>query len=90
MIHPKNHCAESYAKGKPWSRVIWDIAPLFWFENENGKYMWDKLCPAPIPEYDYKYAFEDSTRHFIKYIYHINRDAIFEDLFKRLSDDENI
>lgn len=83
-------CAESYAKGKPWSRVIWDIAPLFWLENENDKYMWDKLCPAPIPEYDKKYAFENSTRHFIKYIYHIKRDAIFEDLFKRLSDDENI
>ena len=77
-------CADGYANGKPWSRVIWDIAPLFWFENEDGRYMWDKLIPAPIPEYDKKYAFENSTRHLIKYIYYVKRDAVFEDLFRWL------
>ena len=83
-------CADSYAKGKPWSRVIWDIAPLFWLSNTDGKYMWDRLIPAPIPEYDKKYAFDNSTRHLIKYIYHINRDTVFEDLFRWLTKNENL
>lgn len=80
-------CADGYAKEKPWSRVIWDIAPLFWLSNEGGKYMWDRVIHAPIPEYDMKYAYEDAMRPFIKYIYHINRDAIFEDLFRWLTEE---
>ena len=30
-------CADSYAKGKPWSCVIWDIVPLFWLSNKDCK-----------------------------------------------------
>lgn len=78
------HCAVG-GEDKPWSKVIWDIAPLFWLMNSNEKYMWDKLCPAPMPEYDRKYAFETARRHFIKYVYYIKRDEVFEELYRVLS-----
>ena len=76
--------AESYACGKPWSRVIWDITAVAWLMNEDNKFMCDRLIQSPIPEYDYHYAF-DGNRHFIRYVYRIDRDALFEDMFKVLT-----
>lgn len=75
--------AESYAAGKPWSRVIWDVTAVAWLLNEKNQFMKDRLIPSPIPEYDKHYAINEN-RHFIKYVYKINRDALFEDLFKVL------
>lgn len=75
--------ADSYAAGKPWTRVIWDITAVAWLLNEDNRFMRDKLIASPIPEYDNHYAFNEN-RHFIRYVYHINRDALFEDLFNRL------
>ena len=77
--------ASSYAAGKPWTRVIWDVTAVAWLLNENSRFMRDKLIHAPIPEYDKQYAF-DETRHFIKYVYQIDRDALFEDLFRVLGE----
>lgn len=76
--------AESYAKGKPWSRVIWDVTAVAWLLNDNSKFMLERLCPSPIPEYDKHYA-TNPNRHFIKYVYSIRRDALFEDLFNKLT-----
>ncbi|MBQ8882038.1 MAG: nucleoside hydrolase [Clostridia bacterium] len=47
--------AESYAKGKPWSRVIWDITAPLWFWSEQSV-MASRLIPCPAPEYDHLYA----------------------------------
>lgn len=77
--------AESYAKDRPWTRVIWDISAVAWLLNENNRYMKDKLISCPVPEYDKHYAFDDNRR-LIKYVYEINRDAIFEDLFHSLGE----
>ncbi|MBQ3058642.1 MAG: nucleoside hydrolase [Clostridia bacterium] len=77
--------AEAYARGKPWSRVIWDVTAVAWLLNDNDKFMQDTLVSSPIPEYDKQYAF-DNTRHLIKSVYWINRDALFEDLFNTLGD----
>jgi len=77
--------AESYAKGKPWTRVIWDVTAVAWLLNDNMKFMNARLIPSPIPEYDENYAF-DGNRHFIKYVYDIDRDALFEDLFNKLAE----
>lgn len=75
--------AEEYAAGKPWTRVIWDVTAVAWLlTGEKHLMSWDQR-PAPIPEYDCRYAF-DSRRHPIAYVYQINRDRIFEDLFTRL------
>lgn len=77
--------AESYAAGKPWTRVIWDVTAIAWLMNEDGRFMKDRLIPSPIPEYDGEYA-QNPDRHWIRYVYQIERDALFEDLFKVLGD----
>lgn len=69
--------------GKPtWTRPIWDVTAVAWLLD--GEFMYDCLKHSPIPEYDNKYAF-DVNRHFIKYVYHINRDELFMDLFQKLT-----
>lgn len=75
--------AESYAAGKPWTRVIWDVTPVAWMVNERGLFMTEELRPSPIAEYDHTYRF-DSSRHLMKYVTTIDRDAVFADLFERL------
>lgn len=76
--------AESYAAGTPWSRSIWDVTAVAWLLNDNQRFMSDYLVKSPIPEYDYHYAYNEH-RHFIKYVYEINRDALFDDLFRALA-----
>ena len=76
--------AESYASGKPWTRVIWDVSAVAWLLNDHGRFMQDMLLHSPIPEYDHHYS-ENQCRHFMKYVFHIDRDAVFEDLFQKLS-----
>ena len=75
--------AESYAKGRPWSRVIWDISTIAWLLNQSGKLMQGRAEVSPIPEYDHHYGF-DPRRKMIHYVYKINRDEILEDLFTRI------
>lgn len=75
--------AEKYSPYKTWSRVIWDVTPVAWLMNHKGKYMKDKMTPAPIPEYNKEYTLDES-RHKICQVYQIHRDAIFNDLFQTL------
>lgn len=75
--------AESYAAGKPWSRVIWDTAAIGWLLNEQERFMCHKLLPCPVPEYDQTYTC-DPNRRLIRYVYWVNRDALFEDIFRKL------
>ena len=77
--------AESYAAGKPWTRVIWDVTAVAWLMNEDARFMSGRLIPSPVPEYDRRYAL-DPDRHLIQYVYSINRDALFEELFRRLGE----
>jgi len=76
--------AEAYASGKPWSRVIWDITTIAWIVDTDGKIMQDSIEHRPIPEYDHHYGY-DCRRPFMKYVWNISRDALFEDLFARLT-----
>jgi len=75
--------ADSYAFGKPWTRVIWDVTAIGWLLNVESRFMADTLIPSPIPEYDHTYSF-DEKRHKIRYVYQVYRDALFEDLFNSL------
>lgn len=68
--------------GSTWTRPIWDVTAVAWLLD--GDFMEESLIHSPIPEYDDRYAFDDN-RHFIKYVYHINRDNLFADLFKKLT-----
>jgi len=76
--------AESYAAGKPWSRPIWDVTAVAWLMNKHWDYMREMVIPAPIPQYDGHYSF-DEYRPQIKYVCRINRDRLFEELFRVLS-----
>ena len=76
---------EARSAQKTWSKPIWDVTAVAWLLNENGRFMKDRLIPSPIPEYDHHYAC-DENRHFIRYVYEINRDALFDDLFRVLGE----
>ena len=75
-----------YAKGKVWSRVIWDAAAVGWLLNDDHRLMLDGLVPAPVPEYDHHYS-QDPTRPLCRMIYHIYRDALLADLFRHIQGD---
>lgn len=70
-----------YTDSPVWSRAIWDVTAVGWL---TGDFMADSIEHAPIPDFDGRYAF-DSGRHFYKYVYHIDRDALLRDLFVKLS-----
>jgi inosine-uridine nucleoside N-ribohydrolase len=81
-----DHTTKSAIKdgGLPnWTRVIWDVAAVGWLLD--GDLMLDRLEPIPIPQYDHHYSF-DPNRHFYRYVYHINRDKLFNVLYKRLGE----
>ena len=71
-----------YAKGKPWTRVVWDVTAVGWLTN-NGKFFKHRLEDNIIPQDDATYL-RDSSRS-ICYVYEINRDYLFEDLFNTLA-----
>ncbi|MCL2833824.1 MAG: nucleoside hydrolase [Treponema sp.] len=66
-----------------WTRVVWDVTAVSWLLD--GDYTRDYLMPAPIPQYDNHYGF-DPNRHFIRYVYHIERDELFKTLFETLGE----
>lgn len=73
----------TYAKGRVWSRVIWDVTTVGWLMNRDDSFMKDRLIPTPIPQYDHHYS-QDFRRPLCRYVYAIHRDALFGDLFARL------
>ena len=65
-----------------WSRSIWDVTAVAWLIDR--RFAADYLASSPIPEYDHHYAF-DPTRPLMRYVYHIDRDALLEDLTVKLT-----
>lgn len=65
------------------SRVIWDVTAVAWLLNGDGRYLASVIDHAPIPEYDKKYAF-DETRHLMCRVTHVSRDNLFNALFDTL------
>ena len=74
--------AESYASGKPWTRVIWDVTAVAWLLNDNNRFMRSKRIPAKLPGYDNYYTNEPAPE--IEYVYYVNRDTLMTDLIKTL------
>lgn len=58
-------------------------------DEDRAKYghkmMLDRIEPTPLPAYDGTYSIA-KNRHPMKYVYHVNRDLIFEDLFTKLAE----
>ena len=73
---------EQRDKKKDWSKPLWDVTAVAWLLDE--KFMEDRYEHSPVFEYDNCYGV-DLRRHFIKYVYHINRDILFEDMFAKLA-----
>lgn len=74
--------AEENRRGRCWSKPIWDVCAVAWLLR--GGFMEDKLIPAPVPGYDHLWH-SAPDRPAIRYVYHIRRDALMEDLFTKLT-----
>ena len=77
--------AESYAKGLPWAKPLWDVTAIGWLLNDNDQYMLSRIIPAPIPQYDNTYS-NETHEHEITYVYKIKRNDLMGDLFKKLGE----
>ena len=66
-----------------WSKVIWDVTAVGWLVG-GERFMKSALVPAPVPQYDNRYSFNPDA-HFIRYVRHIERDALMKDLFDKLA-----
>ncbi len=76
--------AETYAAGKVWSRVIWDVTTIGWLRDPEQKMMFSRLIPTPIPQFDHHWS-QDPRRPLCRYVYGIQRDVLFSDLFEVLA-----
>lgn len=77
------HC-EALAPGKPWSKPLWDVTAVAWLCNDDEVFMQHRLERAPIPEYDHRYTPNPNGKWF-RYVYYINRDALFADMVEKLT-----
>jgi inosine-uridine nucleoside N-ribohydrolase len=88
VTHSENEVSSYVKPGRAWTRVIWDVTAVAWLTGaaKDGKnnFMRYKLVPSPICEYDFTYS-HDASRQNIVYAYHINRDALFNDMIDKLS-----
>lgn len=75
--------AERYAKGKPWTRIIWDVTAVSWLTCTENNFFRFRQEDNLIPQDDATYQ-RDPSRP-ISYVYMVKRDELFEDLFKTLS-----
>ena len=65
-----------------WSKVIWDVTAVAWLVNPS--WIPTNLEHSPILTDQITYSV-DHSRHFIRMASTLNRDAIFRDLFSKLS-----
>lgn len=76
--------AEKRRTGAAWSRVIWDVAAIAALrDRDTGRFVQARMEPSPLLRDDYLYA-RDESRHRIRYVFHVERDAIFSELFEKI------
>ena len=75
--------AESYAAGKPWTRVIWDVTAVAWLLNDGERFMKTKLINTRLPDYNGYYCPPEPTL-LCNYAYFIVDGDLKEDLIKKL------
>ncbi len=72
-----------YSGGRDaWSKVIWDVSAVAWLINPS--WIPTDLVHSPILTDQVTFSV-DHSRHFIRMATSINRDAIFRDLFAKLT-----
>jgi purine nucleosidase len=65
-----------------WSKVIWDVTAVAWIVNPT--WLPTNLLHSPVLTDQVTYSI-DQSRHFIRMATTLNRDAIFRDLFSKLT-----
>ncbi len=76
--------ADSYAKGRAWTCVIWDVTAVAWLLNDSDRFMESRIIPTRLPTYDGYYA-ESAASHPMRYVYNIKRDNLMTDLFEKIT-----
>ena len=76
--------ADSYAAGAPWTRVIWDVTTVGWMLNDGDRFMLSRLIPTSVPSYDGHLTYLPDA-HISRYVYHINRDALWSDVIRKIA-----
>ena len=69
--------------GTVWHKTIWDVTAVAWLLNDNNRFMCDRVVHTHIPQYDHTYSVSNDT-HLMRYVWYINRDPLFMDLFNKL------
>ncbi len=77
-----NIVVEYSAGREAWSKVIWDVTAVAWLINPE--WIPTNLVHSPILTDQVTYS-TDNSRHFIRMATSVNRDAIFRDLFNKLT-----
>lgn len=76
--------AERYASGRAWTRVIWDVTAVAWLLNDDDVFMRSRIINTPLPTYDNLYS-QSPDEQFMRYVYSINRDNLFNDLIYKIT-----
>ena len=71
--------AESYAKGRAWTRVIWDAVAVAWLFNQRSRFMDYRMERKHLPSYNGQYEITP-REDFMAYVYHVKRDALLNDM----------
>lgn len=72
-----------YSGGKDtWSKVIWDVTAVAWLVNPS--WLPTNIEHSPVLTDQVTYSF-DHARHFIRMATSVNRDAVFRDLFGKIT-----
>ena len=83
MIAKTEKEARYFNQRKVWSRPLFDVAALAWLLDDDD-YMRDRIEHMPLISYDFSYNV-DHRRHFARYVYDVDRDAVLNKLFERLA-----
>jgi inosine-uridine nucleoside N-ribohydrolase len=75
----QDYVSDSYAR----SKVIWDISTVAYVVNPG--WMATDLHPSPVLLPDITWGPVDPARHPVRIVRHINRDAVYADLFTKLA-----
>lgn len=84
ISHTADYALRRLNAAGPWSKPLWDVTAIGWLLNDDRRFMEQDIRPCPIPEYDNHYSFE-ADRYPMAYVRCIHRDALFADLFEKLT-----
>lgn len=76
--------AQRHKQCKAWSRCIWDVTAVAWLLNDAQRFLYTRKTATPMPQYDGTYAYPVNARP-MEYVYGVKRDALFSDLFEKIS-----